>query len=220
MKSILTKHQVKKLTRKEYASLTGELADIYVKIRFDDECGNGHNTLSITGCMYEAGYKSDERMITAGCIHGEIIHAFPELKRACAFHLCSTDGPTHYIANSLYHASDKDCWGLRKGEKRQIRNGKTGQLAWKLAPVNEDDEECSHALYVDSDERPAGIVVYKYIPWCRIGEGKEPDLKAARACAIWPEASLEDFTEEKLEARLSALLAELRKIVESFGMTY
>ncbi len=51
-------------------------------------------------------------------------------------------------------------------------------------------------------------------------KGKEPDLKAARASAIWPDAELEDFTKEKLEARLPVLLAELKAIVENLGMEY
>lgn len=34
-------------------------------------------------------------------------------------------GALHYVENTCYHASDRDCHGLRKGEKRQIKNGQT-----------------------------------------------------------------------------------------------
>lgn len=46
------------------------------------------------------------------------------------------------------------------------------------------------------------------------------DLESARSCAVWPDAELEDFTEEKLKARLPALMEEFKRDVESFGFIY
>lgn len=66
---------------------------IKAEIRFDDRCRNGHDTFSITGDYYGTG----------GCIHGEIAEAFPELAPLIKWHLCSTDGPLHYVANTVYH---------------------------------------------------------------------------------------------------------------------
>lgn len=222
METILTKRQVREFKKKGYRVMNGMLADIYVKVRFDDECGNGHNTLSVTADVYEAGYKSGRRMIMAGCCHEEVLHAFPELKDAVAFHLCSTDGPMHYVANSMYRASDKDCWGLGKGETRQIRNSRTGRPIWKLVPLDVEGNEYRSELktYVDEDTQPPETVLYGYVPWLRIGEGEKPDLEAARSCALWPDAELADFTEEKLLERLPGLLAELKGVVESLGMIY
>ena len=55
-------------------------------------------------------------------------------------------------------------------------------------------------------------------------EGKVRDLDAARATAIWPEATDEDLTtdglKERLEARLPALLAEFRAAVEGLGFKW
>ena len=52
-------------------------------------------------------------------------------------------------------------------------------------------------------------------------EGKEPDLEAARASAIWPDATLEQLQdEEQLKARLPGLLAEFRAAVESLGFEW
>jgi len=41
-----------------------------------------------------------------------------------------------------------------------------------------------------------------------------------KGCGVWPEAQLADFTEEKLNARLPALMKEFKKAVESIGLTY
>jgi hypothetical protein len=47
------------------------------------------------------------------------------------------------------------------------------------------------------------------------------DPEAARACAIWPDATLEQLQDEKLLlARLPALMKEFKAAVESLGLTY
>ena len=48
------------------------------------------------------------------------------------------------------------------------------------------------------------------------GEGKEPNLEYARSSAIWPDAKLEDFTKENLEARLPNLLKEFEAAMKKF----
>ena len=54
---------------------------IYVKIRLNDECKNGHQDFSITGDIYKAGEpKTDSNHICGGCIHEEIEKHFPEFK--------------------------------------------------------------------------------------------------------------------------------------------
>ena len=61
--------------------------------------GGQHPYFSLT-CWYKGarGYEG------GGAAHEEIIARFPELKPFVKWHLCSTDGPLHYIANSLYWA--------------------------------------------------------------------------------------------------------------------
>lgn len=93
---------------------------IVATVRYDDECGNGHETFSITGELYlsprpgERKRKDEPDM--CGCIHGEIARYIPELAHAIPYHLVSADGPLHYIANTVHHAGNRDCWGKRKGE--------------------------------------------------------------------------------------------------------
>ena len=82
-----------------------------VNLRFDDQCNNGHMTFSITGDIY-----AGRRDVGGGCCHELISQVFPELKGLIKWHLVSTDEPMHYLANTLFLAGDKDCWGLSKGE--------------------------------------------------------------------------------------------------------
>jgi hypothetical protein len=199
----------------------GTNGQMTVEIRFDDQCRNGHQTFSITADVYTNESRRQRDIAACGCLHEDIEKVFPELAPLIKWHLVSTDGPLHYIANTLHHAGDKDCWGLKKGEKRQIRNGKTGQLCWKLEFTGEKGPQ-----YIDSDtEPPAPQGEYKYVPRYRTGEGKERDLKSARSCAVWPEATDEELTsedlEEKLKARLPRLMEEFKKaMVETCGFLW
>lgn len=91
----------------------GYVATITAHIRFDDRCGNGHNTFSITATVREEG-----RRDVGGCLHDDVARCFPALAPFIKFHLCSTDGPMHYIANTVYHveqgkldyARSSACW--------------------------------------------------------------------------------------------------------------
>ena len=76
-----------------------------VKICFDDDCKNGHNTFAITGSIYTLPSKiySGGGHVISGCIHDEIAKYFPELALLIKWHLCNDDGPMYYIENTLYH---------------------------------------------------------------------------------------------------------------------
>lgn len=94
----------------------GTNGQITVEIRFDDNCKNGYQSFAITADIYTVESKRMRDCAACGCLHEEIAAIFPELIPLIKWHLVSTDGPMHYIANTVYHASDKDCHGLRKGE--------------------------------------------------------------------------------------------------------
>jgi hypothetical protein len=87
---------------------------VQVDVRFDDECRNGHETFSITGQTWRDG-----REDCCGCIHDIIAEVFPELAHLIKWHLVSTDGPMHYVANTCYFASNRDYDGLLKGEENK-----------------------------------------------------------------------------------------------------
>jgi len=190
-----------------------------VTIRYDDRCGNGHNTFSVTGVLHVNG-----RWDSCGCLHDLIQERVPKYSHLIKWHLVSSDGPMHYIANTLYHVSDRDCWGLRKGERRQIRNGKTGKLSWRSAILDSQGQEVEPDKYFDSDTKPPITYTVEYVPWEHIGEGKACELDLARSTAVWPDATATELLapdlEAKLTARLPRLLDEFRRDIEALGFTY
>lgn len=237
--SVLTKNQVRVYGPKTYKD--GDRTRwITVTVRYDDQCDNGHNTFSITAF---GGRGTRGEMDCCGCMHEDVVKAFPELAPLIKFHLCSSDGPLHYISNTLYHAGDKDCHGLRKGERRQIVNGWSGKPCWTLVAVNAEGVAISETptgdKYKNDETLPLFILdhdhtgeladappvpVLRWEPLWRVGEGKARELDHARSSAIWPEATDEELCapdlQEKLEARLPALLAEFKAAVESLGFVY
>lgn len=134
----------KKHFRIEYTDDEGNLCVLIATLRYDDECKNGHNTFAITCELYDRAERIPGEAKTkhssgktlwlgsCGCIHDDIAKHIPELAPYIKWHLVSSDGPMHYIANSMYYAKVK------------------------------------------------------------------ANLSAARSCAVWPDAQLEDFTKEKL----------------------
>jgi hypothetical protein len=91
-------------------------------VRFDDECRNGHCTLSVTGDLMEWDKRRDP-IRAGGCIHDLVAIAFPQLTRAIQYHLVSTDCPLHYPANPLYLAGDRDYNGRRAGDPSAWSHG-------------------------------------------------------------------------------------------------
>lgn len=108
---------------------------IQVKVRWDDNCGNGHNTFSITGTC---GSKSKGRLSEheeyffidgirfnyecGGCIHDEVEKYFPELKHLIKYHLCSSNAPMYFFENAQYHAEKGD---LKAAQSCAVWDGAT-----------------------------------------------------------------------------------------------
>jgi len=197
---------------------------ISIEVRFDDQCNNGQMSFSMTGEVWQPGARDSDM---AGCIHDELSRSFPELKHLIKWHLFDTRGPMQYIANTVYHASNRDHNGLLKGEEKQIINGKTCKPSWKLAYVDEAGNEVGKPeQYADGDTPPVVNVRLAYVPWTRTGEGKERNFAAARSCAAWPEATDEELSQDKsalvamLEARAPALVAAFRADVTACGFAW
>lgn len=100
------------------------------QIRFDDECRNGHNSFSLTAEVRVPGARDIE---AGGCMHDEIAKVFPELAPLALWHLVSTDGPLHYLANTIYHAGNRDHRGLLAGEKQ----ARAAVLPWQIPVIGE-----------------------------------------------------------------------------------
>lgn len=204
------------LTKQQYKSFGPRAIDGYAKgaalwahVRFDDECGNGHNTFSITASVREPGNRD---IAAGGCLHDDIAKVYPELAPLIKWHLWSTDGGLHYVANTVYHAEEHGpthAWVYYTGQSDPLGLGGTRErlLGYETA----DDArkaEGQPGYRVQWDEKTA----------------KVRNLDYARATAAWPEATDEDLTapglKERLEARLPALLAEFRAAMEGLGFTW
>jgi hypothetical protein len=106
----------KVVTERRPAPWYGERCKIQAEIRFDDECKNGRNSFAITGEVRDPRVTRDRGIIACGCLHEDIARAFPELAPLIKWHLTDAGGPLHYIANTVYHAGDRDHNGKRAGE--------------------------------------------------------------------------------------------------------
>ncbi len=92
----------------------GKPSTIYVNIRLNDECKNGHQDFAITGDIYtnQTGNKSDRYFACGGCIHEEIQKYFPKFKMFIDLHLCDYNGtPMYAVENGFYHLTEgfNDC---------------------------------------------------------------------------------------------------------------
>lgn len=196
MESILTKKQ-----EKNYSKTLKNGNVIVVTCRFDDRCGNGKNEFAITSTTYRNERKREDEIVSWGCCHDSIAKHFPELAKYIKWHLCSTKGPMYYVANATYHAKNiptkQDKWYFYL-EGKLIR----------IVDLKERDEMIvkygDNAVFTDFPNHMA----------------KESNLDAARSCAVWPEAELEDFTEEKLMARLPGLIEAFKADMMELGFNW
>lgn len=263
MESVLTKNQ-KKIFGPRYYTEHGRYMSITATVRYDDECGNGHNTFSITADIKEKLKNGRGVWSGGGCCHEEIAKHFPELAPFIKWHLFSSDGPMHYPSNTLYYAGARDCWGTLKGEVRSYAlkikfknfpvtfNFKKSFIKWveQQTPGTFKIHEIPHkpdpsynyspkytfhgfagewyqCPFDDKQEAEEWAVAFNTLPFEVVktpdswGEGKEPELEAARSCAVWPDATLEQLqNKELLMARLPGLIAEFKKDVESLGFIF
>lgn len=232
--SKLTTKQVK--TFRKDVIIKGEPVVIIAEVRHDDECRNGHNTFAITADVYERHQQRGEPTVkhkngrtlwlnSCGCNHEIVAEHFPELAPLLKWHLTSTDGPMHYLANTVYLAGERDCNGLRKGEFRQHlsrgnqNGGVTGVPNWVLElPEREARDVYAH-------EKPAPVIL-EWKACGRTGEGKARELDSARSAAVWLDATDEQLSVEPEELRrvlmerLPALMDEFKAAVESLGFIY
>lgn len=189
--------------------------------RFDDSCHNGHETFTIScdilGPVRRRGGYAGREDIGGGADHDAIARAFPEVARLIPWHSCNTDGPMHYLANTIYRAGNRDHNGLRAGERRQIlgRNGP----CWILRIVADDGTESdlpgvwnNGAQGAEPPPLPGRLA---WVPHCLIGEGKPREIDAARRVAIWPDAPDSVLMAEPDELR-AALTARLPGLLAAF----
>ena len=240
---------------------------IVCKVRYDDECGNGHNSFSITGNIYSDEYSSSNiYFVTGGCIHEDISKHFPELKHLVKWHLTSSDGPMYYVANTTYNARTRENMNIAldvptrfdkrlkfdsipftfKEFKRDFFKELEKGVDWNNETIRvhshpKDPEtksdnysfsflktenwyDCPFSIKQNAEEFLEAFKNFKYaiistpIEW---NKAVEPNLEAARSCAVWPDATLEKLqNKEVLMERLPALMQEFKKDIEALGFIY
>lgn len=97
-------HQ-KWVSERRTGEIEGQTVLMHAEVRFDDNCKNGHNSFALTGHGWYDRFKSRDWDF-GGCCHDMIEVVFPELKHLIKWHLMSSDSPMHYVANTVYHASN------------------------------------------------------------------------------------------------------------------
>lgn len=242
-----------------------------VSLRFDEACKNGHEDFAITTDIRENG-----RYCMGGCCHEEIAKRLPELAKYIKWHLCDVNSPMHYLANTIYHASNRDCNGLLAGEpdmnpklqdnyvkfgnspithklnksfydfiQSRIGSGDFQVVAIAYEKKNSSDydfephytfsgygenwNECPFKTQSEAQEFADAFnnCEFEFITKpSRYGKGKVRDFGAARACAIWADATDEQLSLDKpeltklLSNRLPQLLAEFKADMLELGFVY
>jgi hypothetical protein len=200
------RNQTIKATR--YYKEHGHEYRITAELRFDDECKNGHETFAVT-----ADIREDGREYAGGCCHDEIAKHFPEWAPLIKWHLCSTDGPMHYLANTTYHADE---------------HGHTHAWVYYKAPqsdplgIGEDRERLLSYCKRSIAEQAEGKSGYR-VQWDE-KTAKVRNLDHARSSAIWPEATDAELCAPdlrgKLVARLPALMSEFKAAMLGAGFLW
>jgi hypothetical protein len=117
---------VKKQERTFRVDYPDEPKVLIATVRYDDRCGNGHNTFAITGELYEQYRRRGEPTVrhaiskkvlwlgSCGRLHDEIAARLQELAPLIKWHSCASDEPLHYVANTVYHASTANLEAARE----------------------------------------------------------------------------------------------------------
>lgn len=175
----------------------GQKILMHAEVRFDDNCKNGHNSFAVTGHGWYDAFKSRDWDF-GGCCHDMIEKIFPELKHLIKWHLMSSDSPMHYVANTVYHASNLHN-GVAAGEPNQWENRlqfgdfpitftpKSGMLKWLVAALKHRQDTPA-----SNPQRPKFEVVE--VPHQK---------KAGDTYDYSPNYSLDDFTTEWYKAPFS-----------------
>lgn len=100
--SVRVDHQDKEL--KSVVNFEGRQCNLAVRIRYDDSCKNGHNTLRITGNFFDVPEKD---YVLGGAIHKEIAEYHPKLKHIIRWHNMNSNGPPAYVENTEYFVKSK-----------------------------------------------------------------------------------------------------------------
>lgn len=74
-----------------------------IHIRFNDECGNGHNTFTVTADVQRKTHVNHWKDCMGGCCHEHILSLCPHFKNLVHLHLSDQNGAPMYAAGNGFH---------------------------------------------------------------------------------------------------------------------
>ena len=119
-------------------------------------------------------------------------------------------GFTHFQGQAPYFSITGETWELGKP--------KTDRYSFSCGALRIGDyvPELAHLdkYHLVSTKEPMHYVANS------LYHAKDNNLEFARASSVWPEAQLEDFTEEKLKARLPKLMEQFHNDIVAAGIKW
>lgn len=113
-----------------------------IEVRWDDSCGNGHNSFAVTGTIERKGNRGGD-CDACGCLHEEIKkYGPPEVSKLIRWHLVGGDGPMHYKANTEFWLLNAERGGLWSWDGKRLEQTaeKCRQFARDTACLRDDEE--------------------------------------------------------------------------------
>ena len=221
-----------------------------VTMSYDDSCNNGHNTFNITGEIYEGlveiacGCLHQEiRDYFPEYAHLIKWHGFtsdvPKGYIDNTMYFLSTKddfgkekGECRTWREGIRFEGSKIIHYFRSGFLKSLKSQdavsdasviKLDDYSYSLSFFDSKDEMSPFSTKDDADNflHELKNKSYTFESTCTsYSKGKEIDLEAARECAYWEEATLEDLTEENLFNRLPELVNSFKKDIEAVGFTF
>ena len=122
----------------------GNGRSIVANLRFDDSCRNGHMSFAATATIYDAK-RGGDKCEACGCLHEDIAEHFPGLAHLLKWHLTSTDGPMHYLANTLYWLGRSGYTDGKPGSPPNLDHARKTAV-WPDMPANVTESELRERL--------------------------------------------------------------------------
>jgi len=206
MSSQLTKKQVKTFTKTYVEDNT--TYRIIAKVRYDDECGNGHNTFAITADIDRQTKNGKWIEESGGCLHDEIAKHFPELEKFIKWHLASSKEPfMYYVANTLFWAEKAAEGGMKRLNYRTMKE----EIEYSAEKCLEFAKKT--AVWLDADDS-------EFLPDPATDDEMIKDVETVGFVNPNPAKLKFNNLKQKLLDRLPTLMAEFKSDVESLGFTW
>lgn len=137
-KSKLTVDQVKTVEKKNLETKNHGKVDAYLTLRYDDKSNDGYNLFSINVQAYQpVKNKSYKDLVTAAEFYQFIKYYFPEYQYVAKWNACSSNGPRHYLTDTLYWIDSRNKKGWTEEKNREYLERARYCARWPNAKVED-----------------------------------------------------------------------------------